>query len=319
MSILHNRISNKELKERMIRDNGSRITLSFYKYFNIEDTKAFRDLLWTGLTNLKVFGRIYIANEGINAQISVPTPLYESMRNYIYSLDKCLYKVHMNCSLEENTKAFWVLRVKIRANIVADGISDKNFNFDYNHVGTYIKAHTVNAMFKDPNVLFVDMRNSYEYEIGHFTNALKISANTFRDQLAVLINKLKEYKNKKIVLYCTGGIRCEKATAWMIYNGFKKVYHIEGGIIEYVRCAREHKLPVYFHGKMFVFDERMSERISDEIISNCYQCYCICDRQVNCINNKCHVLFIQCNKCAETYNNCCSKLCKENLYKYKFV
>jgi len=215
----------------------------------------------------------------------------------------------MNIALDDDGKSFWVLRLKVRDRIVADGIEDESF--DASDVGTYLKAAEVNAMLDDPDAVFVDMRNHYEYEVGRFDNAMEIPADTFRDQLPMAVEMLQEQKDKKIVMYCTGGIRCEKASAWMRHNGFDDVYHIEGGIIEYARRAREQGLPVRFKGKNFVFDERMGERISDDVLSQCHQCGAPCDTHTNCVNDGCHLLFIQCPSCAEKFHNCCSPLCME--------
>ena len=172
-------------------------------------------------------------------------------------------------------------------------------------------AAEVNAMLDDPDAVFIDMRNHYEYEVGHFEQALEIPADTFRDQLPKAVEMMQEHKDKKIVMYCTGGIRCEKASAWMKHNGFSKVWHIEGGIIEYARRAREQGLPVRFIGKNFVFDERMGERISDDVIAHCHQCGTPCDSHTNCLNDGCHLLFIQCPSCAEKFAGCCSEACME--------
>ncbi|MBS1781716.1 MAG: rhodanese-related sulfurtransferase, partial [Bacteroidetes bacterium] len=114
-----------------------------------------------------------------------------------------------------------------------------------------------------------------------------------------------------IIMYCTGGIRCEKASAYMLHNGFKNVFHLEGGIIEYTRKANEQGLPLKFKGKNFVFDERLGERITPEIIAQCHQCGSVCDDHTNCENDGCHLLFIQCKNCAETYDGCCSQACAE--------
>ncbi len=309
MPVLHNLVSNKELKERMLAETEPRTTVSFYKYFQIADPKAFRDALYVELTKFKVFGRVYVAHEGINAQISVPASRYESMKAALYAFDAALHNLRMNIALDDDGKSFWVLRLKVRERIVADGIEDDSF--DASNVGAYLKAADVNAMLDDPDALFVDMRNHYEYEVGRFDNAMEVPADTFRDQLPMAIDMLQDQKDKKIVMYCTGGIRCEKASAWMKHNGFNDVYHIEGGIIEYTRRAREQGLPVRFKGKNFVFDERMGERISDDILSSCHQCGTPCDSHTNCINDGCHLLFIQCPSCAEKYNNCCSPICME--------
>ncbi|MXP56300.1 rhodanese-related sulfurtransferase [Pantoea sp. Mhis] len=309
MSILHNRICNKELKQNVLKsvDIKERITISFYKYFHITDPSLFRDELYVILTKLKVFGRIYIAHEGINAQISILPILYEKFKQILYSFHPELNKIRMNIALNENGISFWVLRMKVRKRIVADGIKDHNFNAS--NVGMYLNAKEVNSMLDDPEVMFIDMRNHYEYEVGHFENAIKIPSNTFRDQLPKVVSMLKKQKDRKIVMYCTGGIRCEKASAWMKHNGFNNVYHIEGGIIEYTRQAIKQGLCIRFKGKNFVFDGRMGERVSNEIISNCHQCNLPCDDHTNCINDQCHSLFIQCSNCAKQYHKCCSLTC----------
>lgn len=309
MPVLHNLVSNKELKERMLAETEPRTTVSFYKYFRIQDPQAFRDRLYRTLLDLKVFGRIYVAAEGINAQISVPQSRYDAMKQTLYGFDPALEGLRMNIALDDDGKSFWVLRLKVRERIVADGIDDDSF--DASDVGEYLKADEVNQMLDDPEAVFVDMRNHYEYEVGHFDNAMEIPADTFRDQLPMAVDMLAEQKDKKIVMYCTGGIRCEKASAWMRHKGFDNVYHIEGGIIEYTRRAREQGLPVRFKGKNFVFDERMGERISEDVLAHCHQCGASCDTHVNCVNDGCHLLFIQCPTCAEKYHGCCSPLCME--------
>ena len=142
-------------------------------------------------------------------------------------------------------------------------------------------------------------------------NIIEESLDDLRVETHKAVEMMQEHKDKDIVMYCTGGIRCEKASAWMKHNGFNKVWHIEGGIIEYARRAREQGLPVRFIGKNFVFDERMGERISDDVIAQCHQCGAPCDTHTNCKNDGCHLLFIQCPACAEKFNGCCSELCSE--------
>ncbi|EAZ2929435.1 rhodanese-related sulfurtransferase [Salmonella enterica] len=311
MPVLHNRISNDELKARMLAESEPRTTISFYKYFTIVSPQQTRDALYQMFTALGIFGRVYLAHEGINAQISVPQSKVETFRQQLYAFDPSLDGLCLNIALEDDGKSFWVLRMKVRDRIVADGIDDPSF--DASNVGAYLKAAEVNAMLDDPDAIFIDMRNHYEYEVGHFENALEIPADTFREQLPKAVEMLREHADKKIVMYCTGGIRCEKASAWMKHNGFNKVWHIEGGIIEYARRAREQGLPVRFIGKNFVFDERMGERISDEVIAHCHQCGALCDSHTNCKNAGCHLLFIQCPLCASKFNGCCSEQCCEEL------
>lgn len=173
----------------------------------------------------------------------------------------------------------------------------------------YLNAEDFNELTANSETVVVDMRNYYEYEVGRFENAKEIPADTFRDQLPMAVEMLEDKKNMPIVMYCTGGIRCEKASAYLRYKGFKKVYHLEGGIIEYVRKVKEDGLENKFKGKNFVFDARMGERITEDILSNCHQCGELCDTHRNCENLGCHLLFIQCEKCFEKFAGCCSQDC----------
>jgi UPF0176 protein len=306
MSVLHNRISNKELKEKLYEENFPRTTISFYQYFTIQDPLAFRDELYKGLNHLQVFGRIYIATEGINAQISVPTHLFEDFKTYLYSI-KGLEGLRLNIAVNDNGKSFWVLRIKQRSKIVADGIEDASFSME--NKGNYVNAVQMNELISSPETIVIDMRNHYEYEVGHFVNAIEIPSDTFREQLPMAADMMKDKKDKNIIMYCTGGIRCEKASAYMLHHGFKNVFHLEGGIINYANQIKEEGLESQFKGKNFVFDDRLGEKITEDIISKCHQCGAPCDTHTNCKNDGCHLLFIQCPSCAETYAGCCTQAC----------
>ncbi|MBS1771795.1 MAG: rhodanese-related sulfurtransferase [Bacteroidetes bacterium] len=309
MPVLHNRISNEELKQRMLAETEPRKTVSFYKYFNIANPQEFRDNLWIAFEKLKVFGRIYIAHEGINGQISVPESKYDAFRDALYAAAPELNGIRMNIAVDDDGKSFWVLRMKVREKVVADGIDDPTF--DPSKTGKYLKAKDYNELSAQPNTIIVDMRNHYEYEVGHFENAIEVPSDTFRDQLPMAVDMLKGKEDQNIIMYCTGGIRCEKASAYMLHNGFKNVFHVEGGIIEYTRKAKEQGLPVKFKGKNFVFDERLGERITEDILSECHTCGKPCDTHTNCKNDGCHLLFIQCEDCAKTLEGCCSIECKD--------
>lgn len=311
MPLLHNRISNEELKQRLLEEKEPRTTVSFYHYFKVDDPEKFRDQLYRSLNVLKVFGRIYVAKEGINAQASVPASNFDAFKKYIYSIEP-LNEVRLNIAVEDDGKSFWVLRIKVRDKIVADGITDPGF--DMYKKGKYVTAAELNEMTKDPDTVIIDMRNHYEYEVGHFRNAMEIPSDTFRQQLPMAVEMMKDKKNSNIIMYCTGGIRCEKASAWMLYNGFKNVFHLEGGIINYVNQAREQGWESNFIGKNFVFDERMGERITGDIIALCHQCGKPADTHVNCANNGCHLLFIQCDECREKFEGCCSMECRDIIH-----
>jgi UPF0176 protein len=311
MPVLHNRVNQEELKQRLLLDPTPRTTISFYRYFPIEHPAAFRDELYKNLQALNVLGRIYVANEGINAQISVPTHWVEDFRAYLYSIP-ALNQLRLNIAVDDDGKSFWVLKIKVRSKIVADGIEDPSF--DMNNKGRYVDAATFNQLTEDPNTIVIDMRNHYEYEVGHFEHAIEIPSDTFREQLPMAADMMEPHKDRNIIMYCTGGIRCEKASAYMKHQGFENVFHLEGGIIHYANMAREQGLPIKFKGKNFVFDNRLGERIGDEIISNCHQCGAPCDTHINCANEGCHLLFIQCDACRTQYEACCSQDCQDIIH-----
>ena len=308
MAVLHNRVSQKELKERLYQETEPRSTVSFYQYFSIADPKQFRDQLYTELSALKVFGRIYIAHEGINAQVSIPVSQLEHFRNYLHSIEP-LHNLRLNVAVTDNGKSFWVLKIKVRDKIVADGIIDPSF--DMRNKGRYVNAEEFNKLADDPSTIVIDMRNHYEYEVGHFDKAMEVPSDTFREQLPMAVEMMRDKQNKNIIMYCTGGIRCEKASAYMLHHGFTNVFHLEGGIIHYANTVKEKGLPNKFKGKNFVFDDRLGERVSDEVIASCHQCGKPADTHVNCRNEGCHLLFIQCEDCAAKYDGCCSTTCQE--------
>lgn len=317
MPVLHNRLSQAELKKLLLEEQEPRITISFYRYFFIENPNSFRDTFYIKLNELKVFGRVYIAHEGINAQVSVPqsnAAAFEALMESTPGLEGLRLNIAVQHEAAENNrpaggKSFWVLKVKVRDKIVADGINDPTFNMA--NRGKYVNAQTFNELSDDPNTIIVDMRNHYEYEVGRFENAIEIPSDTFREQLPMAVEMLNNAKDKNIIMYCTGGIRCEKASAYMLHNGFKNVYHLEGGIINYANKVKEAALPNKFKGKNFVFDDRLGERISDDIIAHCHQCGAPADTHTNCLNDGCHLLFIQCEQCKTAFNGCCSVECKD--------
>ncbi|MEI8074933.1 MAG: rhodanese-related sulfurtransferase [Bacteroidota bacterium] len=311
MSVLHNRVSNEELKQLLMQEKDHRTTISFYAYFHIQNPQEFRDFLYKQLNGLKVFGRIYIAKEGINAQISIPSTNFETFKSFLYSIES-LNGLRLNIAVDDDGKSFWVLKIKVREKIVADGIDDPSFSME--NKGKYVNASQMNNLLKQHDTIVIDMRNHYEYEVGHFENAIEVPSDTFRDQLPMAVDMMKGKEEKNIIMYCTGGIRCEKASAYMLHKGFKNVFHLEGGIINYARQAKEMELDTKFIGKNFVFDNRLGERITEDIIAKCHQCGQPCDTHTNCLNDGCHLLFIQCKECAEKMDGCCSQDCKDTIH-----
>jgi UPF0176 protein len=305
--ILHNRINKEELKRQMENDQTERITLSFYRYIQLPDPHSYRDQLYLDLSSIGVLGRIYVAHEGINAQISVPKDTFQAFQDYINN-SEILSGVRLNIAVEQG-KSFFKLKIPVRHKIVADGLDDETF--DVTKRGKHLSAEEFNLLTSDPETIIVDMRNHYESEVGHFENAIIPDVDTFREALPVVEEILSGKEDKHIVMYCTGGIRCEKASAYYKHKGFKNVYQLDGGIIEYARVAQNKGLENKFKGKNFVFDERLGEKISDEIIACCHQCGKPADTHTNCLNEGCHILFIQCTDCAETFEGCCSSDCQE--------
>jgi UPF0176 protein len=322
MPELRNRIDQRILREQMLQEQFHRTTISFYHYFTIPHPMDLRNAMFAALEQLQVFGRIYIATEGINAQVSVPEHNLQAFTNYIYSIEP-LNGIRLNVAVDDDAdrlqnnqqnttqwrgKSFFVLKIKVRDKIVADGITDETFSMA--NKGKYVNAEQYNVLAAQPDTIIVDMRNHYEYEVGHFDKAIEIPSDTFREQLPMAVDMLKDQKEKNIIMYCTGGIRCEKASAYMLHHGFKNVYHLEGGIIHYAQTAQAAQLPILFRGKNFVFDQRLGERITDEVLAQCHQCGTACDTHTNCLNDGCHLLFIQCAACSETMQGCCSAECQ---------
>lgn len=302
---------NKEELENQLRVKGhTYVTVSFYCYANIQDPQLFRDQLYATWYGLDIVGRTYVAQEGINAQIAVPQINFDYFKAKLYGID-FLNGIRLNIAVEEEGAEFpfLKLKIKVRDKILADGLNDKTF--DVTNKGQHLTADEFNKITEESDYLLVDFRNHYEHEVGHFKGAILPDVDTFRDSLPEIEEKiLTGNEDKKIIMYCTGGIRCEKASAWFKHKGFSNVYQLDGGIIKYANDCKEQGLENKFIGKNFVFDERRAERVSEDIISQCHQCGSPCDDHTNCAFEGCHLLFIQCDSCKKAMENCCSESCK---------
>ncbi|CAA0248444.1 rhodanese-related sulfurtransferase [Tenacibaculum maritimum] len=309
---LYNKLSAQERAALIDEAGKDRLTISFYQYHKIENPSLFRDKLFLEWNSLEVLGRTYVSYEGINAQISVPAENFLALKEQLDGIS-FLKDIRLNVAVEQYNKSFLKLKVKVRNKIVADGLNDETF--DVTDKGIHLSAKEFNEMLANPNTVCVDMRNHYESEIGHFEGAVTPDVDTFRDSLDIIEEDLKEHKeDKNLLMYCTGGIRCEKASAYYKHKGFKNVFQLEGGIIEYTRQVKEEGIENKFLGKNFVFDHRRAERISDDVISNCHQCGTPCDNHINCANEACHLLFIQCDECAARTENTCSTDCQDIIH-----
>lgn len=305
--VLHNKIDSKVLKERLQQETFKRRTVSFYRYFILKDVQRFRDELYVALDAINAFGRIYVAREGVNAQMSVPEHNWSKFEEVLEQFP-ILNNIPLKIAVEDDGKSFYKLTIKVRKKIVADGLDDDAF--DVTNVGKHLSALEWHELVDKEDTIVIDMRNHYESEVGHFISAVCPDVDTFREEVTMVEEQFADKKDEKILLYCTGGVRCEKASAYLKDKGFKDVNQLYGGIIEYTQQIKKEGLEPKFIGKNFVFDERLGERITDDVIAKCHQCGSACDTHTNCANDDCHLLFIQCKSCAEKYDGCCSSECK---------
>ena len=307
MGILHNNKNKHQLIDELNNEAFNRITLSFYKYVKLSNLIELRDELYNQWLELKVLGRIYIAEEGINAQVSIPDYNLKAFKQNLYTY-KPFDKIVLKKAIEENI-SFYKLIIKVKKEIVAYKLLQEDYNME--QTGKHLNAEQFNGMMTRKNSVVVDMRNHYESEIGRFENAICPDVDSSKELLPETKKILEKHKDDNIMLYCTGGIRCEKASSYLIKNKFKNVFQLKGGIVNYAKEIKDKKLKSKFKGKNFVFDDRLGERITNDILSNCHQCETKCDHHTNCENNACHILFIQCDKCTKKYDGCCSKECKK--------
>jgi len=304
---LRNHISKEEALKKLTEESFSRRVISFYRYVIIGDPVALRNELFAEWQKLGVLGRIYVAKEGINAQMSVPEPNFEAFKQQLYAHPE-FTDVPFKVGVEQQDEAFWKLTIKVKRQIVADGLKPEDY--DVTNVGTHLTAREFNNLLEEPETVVVDMRNNYESMIGRFEKAITPNAFTFREELPLVKEELQGKEDKKVLLYCTGGIRCEKASAYLKRHGFQNVYQLHGGIIDYKHQIEREGLPSKFKGKNFVFDERLGERITDDVLAQCYQCDAVCDDYTNCGNVECNLLFIQCADCKAKFSGCCSAKCQ---------
>lgn len=308
---LYNRLNKEELKTALMAETFKRRTISFYRYFKIDEPLEYRNELYIKWNKLGCLGRIYVAREGINAQMSVPE---QNLKAFLSLLEQTggLQNMPIKYALEDDGKSFYKLTIKVRPKIVADGLDENAF--DVSNVGRHLTATEFHELADDPETVVMDMRNHYESEIGHFKGAVCPEADTFREEIEMVVHDFQDQKDRKILLYCTGGIRCEKASAYLKHHGFNDVSQLHGGIIEYAQQIKKLNIESKFVGKNFVFDNRLGETVNGEVIAHCHQCGRKCDTHTNCANNLCHILFIQCEECAKQYDGCCTDECKEVLH-----
>ena len=303
---LYNKKSRELLQSELRQESFDRITCSFYRYTQIKDPVFFRDVLYREWKELNVFGRIYIAKEGINAQFSCPEHYWDLFKTSLES-HEVLKSIELKIAVQDG-ESFYKLKIKIKDEIVAYGVDEGEY--DMSEIGRHLSAEEFNDKL-DKKSTIVDMRNYYESEVGRFENAIVPDVDTSRELLPEVKRLLQGHEQDEVLLYCTGGIRCEKASAYLINSGFEKVSQLKGGIIQYAHDVKQQGLESKFIGKNFVFDARMGERVTNDVLGVCHQCGLPADRHLDCGNDACHILFIQCVACNEKYNGCCSHECQE--------
>jgi UPF0176 protein len=291
--------------------------LLYYKYVTIPDSEIVIDEQKALCLKLNLKGRIIVADEGINGTIE---GLVEDTEKYIKKMEKSTYFKGISYKKSVGTGvAFPKLSVKYRPEVVTTKIKGLN---PQKVTGKYLSAEELHEWFEAKKEFYVvDMRNDYEYISGYFENFIPSGIHNFYD-LPDVLPKLKHLKNKTVVTVCTGGIRCEKASGFLVSNGFNDVYQLKDGIVTYME-----KYPnQHFKGKLYVFDKRMTvgfntDSSEHEIVGNCMHCGVACDTYTNCEYDMCHYHYICCTNCRdkETGLAFCKSVCKEKYLKYRNI
>lgn len=281
--------------------------LLFYKYVDIKSPDLVAGFVRGLCTGLNLKGRAIIAREGVNITLEGHT---EDVDRFCSEFSK--QKGFKNIDWKKSSgdgKSFPRLSVKIRPEIVAS-----NLNKKIKKKGEYLEPEDLNRWYEEKeDFVVVDMRNNYEYRVGHFRNSINPGMENFRE-LRDVLPKLESLKGKKVVTVCTGGVRCEKASGYLLEKGFKEVYQLHGGMHRYMEKFGNKD----FLGKLYVFDNRKvtGQGGEHEIVGQCEVCNIPCERYENCADPKCHKHLLICDKCFEKNRSFCSEICKEkNLFK----
>jgi UPF0176 protein len=306
MTKLANKLDKESALKKLRKELFERKTVSFYKYVRLSDVERLRDELYRAWDAMGVMGRIYLAEEGVNAQLSCPEPNWEMFTKHLFSFRE-FRNVPFKVGLEDG-ESFWKLSIRVKKQIVADGLTAEDY--DFSKVGNHLTAAEFNEALAQEDTIVVDMRNAYESRIGHFVDAICPDVDTFKEELPLVRDLLKGKEDKKVLLYCTGGIRCEKASAYLKNEGFADVNQLHGGIIAYKHQVEREGLESKFKGKNYVFDGRSEERVTDDVLSECDMCGESWDGYVNCKNVVCNLLFLQCEQCSKKMQGCCSEECE---------
>lgn len=289
-------------------------TLLYYCYSRIEDAEQFASNHLQFCKSLNLVGRIIVADEGLNGTVSGTD---ESCRIYMDTLhaDPRFSKIDFKIDDVEEP-SFIKMHCRYKAEIVHSGLRDPGIINPEKKTGIHLEPADFVKMKDDQDVVIVDVRSNYEHSIGRFKNAVTFDIENFRD-FPAMINELAQYKDKKIVTYCTGGIKCEKASALLLHEGFENVYQLHGGIIKYGKEAGGED----FEGKCYVFDNRVAvdvNTVNPVVISTCRNCGAHTSKMINCANPECNEHFTQCDACGEKLDGACSEICKAHPRKREY-
>ena len=283
-------------------------TLLYYCYNTIENAEQFAVDHLKFCKYLNLVGRIIVADEGLNGTVSGTE---ESCTTYIETMhaDERFASIDFKIDAVEEP-SFIKMHCRYKSEIVHSGLRDPNSIDPKTKTGIYLEPKEFLEMKDQDDVVILDVRSNYEHELGRFKNAVTLDIDNFRD-FPAMINELAQYKDKKIVTYCTGGIKCEKATALLLHEGFPEVYQLHGGIIKYGKEVGGED----FDGKCYVFDNRVSvdvNSVNPVVISTCYNCGKVTSKMINCANPECNEHFTQCDECGTALDGCCSETCAEH-------
>lgn len=285
--------------------------LLYYKYTTIEDYEAIAAEHLEFCKALGLKGRILIAKEGINGTVSGTV---EQTNAYIKHMHANPLFADMVFKIDEAPKhAFRKMKVKARKEIVNWSMEEQD-DVDPNQMtGKYLSPKEWHELIQQEDVIIIDGRNDYEYDIGHFKGAIRPGVETTREFPQWIRENLSEFKDKKVLTYCTGGIRCEKLSGFLVKEGFQDVSQLHGGIVTYGKDPEVRGEG--WEGKCYVFDERIAvpiNQVEDKVIANCYHCGKPHDRYVNCANPFCHKQHVCCEECEPLHKRSCSTECMEH-------
>ncbi|NEU09937.1 rhodanese-related sulfurtransferase [Flavihumibacter sp. R14] len=283
-------------------------TLLYYCYSTIENAEQFAADHLKFCKSINLVGRIIVADEGLNGTVSGTE---ESCRIYMDSIltDPRFAKTDFKID-EVPEPSFIKMHCRYKSEIVYSGLRDPHIINPQKRTGTHLEPEEFMKMKDRDDVVILDVRSNYEHSVGRFKNAVTLDIENFRE-FPDKINELAKYKDKTILTYCTGGIKCEKASALLLHEGFKDVYQLHGGIIKYGKEAGGQD----FEGKCYVFDNRLTvdvNQVNPAVISHCRNCNAATDKMINCANPECNEHFTQCDECGERLEGACSEACKSH-------